>query len=583
MPLSVWPQSGYFPGLGQYQSSGWPIYSLPPAALVPYEITLIHIGDLHGHLIPRAHLRSDSIGLMRGGLARMFSRITEIRRRHPNGSLLINCGDTIQGSAEVLYTRGSAIVNVLRSFEIDAFAPGNWDYLYGPRRFRELFAEPNPLAPFTALASNLYYNGEPYAAAIGQRVLPPYKIKYINGLKIGILGFTTHFIPNVLPEYLGRGFGFTQGDAELAEFIPLLREQERVDLLVMISELGLARNVRLAENNPGIDVILSSDLHEETIEPVVTTTGTIIVEEGTDGTLVGELTLRIEQGRVVERRFKQHIIDSRIPEALEILTKVTQVRRSFISGPDFWPHVNPLNGTQLNMPIDTVVGYASIGLHRSNFSHEPMPAVVEGSSHDFITDTFRTMAHVDVGTINGFRYGTHVPPGPIRLEDIYHFIPFGPFIARGEVSGLQIKMQLENSTDSTLNPDITRQGGGWLMAWSGLTYDLDPYAPYGQRAQNIMILRFGTNTWEPLAPGALYTYASTYFSAEADLINRIPANNIQPLVGPDGVPMDATEVIVQYLKTNMANPQLNRIRLLNPLPPYRYRNPEVQPLWGARP
>ncbi len=582
IPLNNWPQLNYFPAAGYLQTYNWPVYTPLPGPVLPMQITLIHTGDIHGHLIPRAHIRSDGNGLMRGGLARMFTRISEIRLRHPS-SLLIVCGDTIQGSAEALYTQGKAIVDVLKQFKIDAFAPGNWDYLYGTDRFIELFAYPDPIAPWNALASNLYYDQDTYAGATGQRVLPPYKIKYVNGIKVGILGFTTHFMPGVLPETIGRGFRFTQGDAELAEFIPLLREIEKVDLLVMISELGLARNIRLAETHPGIDVILSSDLHEETREPVVTSTGTIIVEEGTDGTIVGELTLDMDRGRIVNFQFKQHVIDSTIPENWLIAARIAQIRAPFVSGPGFRQHINPINGISLKVPIDTVIGQTAIGLHRSNFSHEPIPAVVEGSSHDFITDAFRTIAQGDVGNIQGFRYGTHVPPGPIRLEDIYHFLPFGPLIAKGQVTGLQLKLLIENSTDSTLNPDVTLQGGGWLLAWSGLTYDLDPYSPVGQRAQNIMVMRWLTNTWEPLNPSLIYTFASTHFPVEPNLINKMPANNIQIVTGPDGIPLDATEVVMEYLKIDIANPVLNRIRLLKPLPPYRYNNPEVQPLWGAQP
>ena len=580
--IANWPQSTYYPMIWPpFQSSNWPVYSPPPAGLVN-EITLIHIGDIHGHLIPRAHLTSDGDGRMRGGLARMYTRIEEIRSRRPN-NLLVNCGDTIQGSAEALYTEGSAIINVLRSFNIDAFAPGNWDYLYGTKRFRELFGQTNPIAPWNALAANLYYNGEPYATAIGQRVLPPYKIKYMNGLKIGILGFTAERGPMVVYADVIKGFGFTRGESEVAEFVPFLREVEKVDLLVMISELGLANNIRLAEENPGIDVILSSDMHEITWEPVITSTGTIIVEEGTDGTLVGELTLAVENGRATLRSWHQHVVDSRLRDHWEIATRVEQVRSSFVSGSSFRPHVNPISGTLLKIPIDTVIGEAAIGLYRANYSQEPMPGVVEGSSHDFLTDTFRFMGQADVGSIRGFRYGTHIAPGPIRLEDIYHFIPIGPFIAKGEVTGQQIKLLIENNADGSLNPDVSQWRGGWLYGWSGLRYDLDPYAPAGQRAQNIMVNRWGTNLWEPLTLGAIYTHASYNFAREPYLINKIPAENIQVLLDATGNPLDATEVVAEYLKTHIANPELNRIRILQPLPPTRYRNPEVQPLWGCSP
>jgi 2',3'-cyclic-nucleotide 2'-phosphodiesterase (5'-nucleotidase family) len=99
-------------------------------------IKLIHIGDIHGHLIPRPNLRSDGSGQKEGGLARMYTEIKKIRNKN---TILINTGDTIQGSAEALYTRGQALVDVVNMFKIDAFAPGNWEFVYGTERFRETF------------------------------------------------------------------------------------------------------------------------------------------------------------------------------------------------------------------------------------------------------------------------------------------------------------------------------------------------------------------------------------------------------------------------------------------------------------
>src|SRR6185369_171837 len=104
------------------------------------EVTLIHMGDVHGHLMPRPSVRGETTAKTEGGLARMYTKIEEIRARHADKSLLFNTGDTIQGSAEALFTRGQALVDVLNHFRIDAFAPGNWDWVYGTDRTLELFA-----------------------------------------------------------------------------------------------------------------------------------------------------------------------------------------------------------------------------------------------------------------------------------------------------------------------------------------------------------------------------------------------------------------------------------------------------------
>lgn len=544
-------------------------------------LSLIHIGDIHGHLIPRPNLRSDSTGRPEGGLARMYTLIEELRAKHPN-HLLVNTGDTIQGSAEALYTQGQALVDVLNLFGIDAFAPGNWEYLYGTERFLQLFGGTNPGAPWTALAANLYYSGPPYADKVGQRVLPPYIVKTVGGLRVGIIGLTNDRGPTIVGSNVVEGFSFSTGDAELAELVPLIRSQENVDLLIAISERGLANNIRLSEAYPGIDVILSSDMHEETGQAVVSRAGTIIVEEGQDGTRLGELNLEVSNKSIVNWTWHMHVIDDRIREHPQIAAKVAEVRKTFVAGPDFTQHINPINQTTLKTPIDTVIGYADVGLHRANFAHEPMPAVIEGSSHNFLADVFREMSQADIGSIRGFRFGTQVAPGPIKLEDIYHFIPIGPFIAKGDVTGQQLKDHIELTTNNVLDPDIKNWGGGWLFSWSGLKYDLNPYQLQGNRCNNIQVQNRQTGAWEPLDLTATYSFAAYYYDSTPGKINKVPANNIQIVTDAAGNRLDGTEVVMEYLKTRNANPAPDRIRLLQALPPYRYGNPEIEPLHGAR-
>lgn len=552
-------------------------------------LTIIHTGDFHGHLVARANVRSDGDGRKEGGLARIFTVIQGIRAEEAN-TLLIHSGDTIQGSAETLYTRGQAMVDVLNQFDIDAFAPGNWDFVYGTERFLELFAPGAPLAPWNAIGANVRYSTlaqdptTPYPDRAGERVLPPYVIKQIGEVKVGILGLTTDRGPQIVGGSVTKGFVFLQNgtelDAEIAARVQELRNTENVDILIVASEMGLANNIRIAEAIAGIDIILSSDMHEETVEPVVTTTGTVIVEEGQDGTMIGKLKLKLKDRRIKKWDWTPIRIDDSIPEDSQIAALVTQVRSSFVTGTTFAPQVNPFNGSVLKRPIDTVVGYTAIPLHRSNFSDEPTAGVIEGSSHDFLTDAFRAVTGAQIGAIRGFRFGTHVVAGPITQEDLYHFVPIGPQIAIGTITGQALKNQIEVAASGSLNPDLSVWTGGWLAGFSGVTMDIDPFASTGNRASNILVE--GT----PLSLSADYTYASYWYTSDPTLINTLPADNVSVMSDTDGSPLDGTEVVVRYLQSapsNTVNPTLNRIHLLQPLPARSFDNKEVQPVRGAPP
>lgn len=532
--------------------------------------------------------------IWKGGSLASITVIKQIRDAHEDGTLLINTGDTLQGSAEALFTRGQALIDVLNLFGYDADAPGNWDYLYGTDRFIETFAGKNgapPLAPWSAVAANLYYDGAPYADKTGQRVLPPYVIRQVGTVKVGIIGFTTNRGLPVVGPKTTQGFKYTEGDAELAYFIDVLRNQEQVDLVVMTSELELANNKRLVEKYPGVDVVLSADMHERTIKPIIATTGTILVEEGQDGTMVGELNLEVENGKLKEWKWTPHIITDIIKEDKRIAKKVEEVRRPFLAE-TFVPGQTVTvagNTATLLRPADEVVGYTAVDLHRSNFSYEDMPAVVEGSSHDFIADAMRWAAGSDFATIRGFRYGTHVPAGsPITMEDLYHYMPIGAKVGRAyPVYGKNLKTQIENSTRGTFDPSPLNWTGGWLFGYSGVTFDLDVYQPFGSKGSNIKI------NGQPIDPNdtkaKAYSVAGYWFADAPNTINncsQCSGGGIDVLKDENGNALDVAEIVVRYLQllpSHTANPQLHRINLLKPLPAPLYGFDVIQPLQGTAP
>lgn len=380
----------------------------------------------------------------------MYTLIQGIEVENPRRTLLFKTGDTIQDSAEALDTEGQAIVDVLDHFGIDGFAPGNWDYVYGTDRFIELFGS----GRWGAVAMNVYYSDELYPERAGELVLPPYIMKNIDGIRVAILGISSERAINAMGAWRTEGLVFTGEGEELPHWIDVVRNQERADVVVLLSEYGLAKNIDLANRCPGIDVLLSADMHEETPEPIYSTNGTL--QPNDTG------AANRHRGRVY---------------------RPGSVPRQFLAG-----------------------GFA--GRHRRDVARLPGRCVSRSGR-------------------GGHRFDPRLPvwnsraPGSILIEDLYHYMPIGPQIAKITNTGQQLKNQMENAADGSFIDDVFIWTGGWFFGYSGVRADMDPYASKGSRFTNIEVMRWGSATWEPLDLAAGYTYAGYWFEQEPESVNDI--------------------------------------------------------------
>lgn len=417
-----------------------PLDEAPKRAKV---ITFIHTGDIHGNFIPRPNLRNgDGVDGMEGGLAKMATVIKGLRRQDPQ-SIHVNTGDDISTSVETVYTSGQAMVDVLDTFGIDAYAPGNWEWIFGKDRMVELFGD----GRWGILGANAYDEDT------GERIFPAYRTMMVKGEKIGLIGLTaTRGLPAV--PTANEGLIFTEGLEEIEQAIAEL-QAEGASVIVLLSEQGLAKNTLIADQFPEIDAVFSSDMHEETPDVALSElSGTPVSELGWGGTRMASMRLFVRAGEVVGHDYDWITITDQ-PEDPATAALVAEVRAPFLSGPDFVPHTHPIIGHVLDTPIDTVVGLVGMDTHRANFANGDFPgfppAVIEGTSHNLFTDAFRTQAGTDFAMIRGFRYGTYVPPGGITLDDIYTYLAAGAQIARGDVTGDEIRLWIERTINGVLN------------------------------------------------------------------------------------------------------------------------------------
>lgn len=498
-------------------------------------VTLIHLSDVHGHLAPHTDVFDGVVHSNSGGMAKLATKINEIRAQTPGANLLLTVGDTTQGSAETLFTRGNAIMPVLNALAIDAFTPGNWDFQYGPVVYRNRFAGENLAVPpavtastgpegvlkanFPTVAINVY-NDRPGTATHGQRVHPPYIIKQVNGLKVAVIGITSDNLP-AQSDVFNMSFKFTNGYTELPGIVTEVRKLG-ADVVVVLSELGLAKDIQIARETKGINVMLSAHTHEITKTAIIAReTGTIVVESGEDQWL-GRLDLVVSRGKVASHTWTPIQIDETVAEDATIKAIVDQRRASFLSGPAFTPHIFvpagwPANkGMVLNQPLDTVVGQTDTLLERHD--------VFEETANNFYADAIRWATGADLAITNGFRFDIPVAPGPVTLADLFYFFPITPAMAVAEYTGSQIVDRINRNLDAVFarNPYQVREG--YTLGVSRnvrVTVDLNnaPATPTSRRVSKVELLDSATNTWKPIVYDKVYKMGSCY--SHGDPLDRV--------------------------------------------------------------
>lgn len=406
-----------------------------------------------------------------GGFARIATLARRIRAESPGGSILVDCGDEIHGTGPAQWTEGRAIVPMLRALGVDILTPGNWEFGFGPDALRERVAEMG----FPVLAANVS------DAASGKPAFAPTAVREFNGICVGFVGITSPIVTERMPKRFGRGLRFEDPREVLAPHIQELRRNHDAELIVVVSHMGLAQDIALAQEVPGIDIVLSGHTHDRLWRPVVAGK-TILIQSGFSGSFLGRLDLDIRGGRIYD--FRHQLIE--VAESVE---------------PD--PEVAGVVDAQLapfRDRMNAVVGRIASPLHRMTVLETPMD--------NLITDSYLALTGVDAAFSHGWRYGAPVAAGPLTEGDLWQIIPTNPEVFTAELTGAQILAMLEKSFESVYAADPLRQKGGYPVRVSGLSAVVRINNPAGSRIEELEI------AGAPYDPGRVYRVAG---AGEQDL------------------------------------------------------------------
>lgn len=390
-----------------------------------------------------------------GGMAQMATLINAIRAERSKNTLLIDCGDTWQGSYSSLKTRGEDMVKVMNAMGVDLMT-AHWEFTYGANRVKELIKK----LKFPFLAANVTDT---------EWEEPVFKdIVYFErgGIKIGIIGQAFPYTPIANPRYMIPDWSFGIQEEKIRASIKKARAGG-AELIVLASHNGFDVDRKLASRVDGIDVILTGHTHDA-IPGVIKVRNTLLIATGSHGKFLGRLDLEVKNKKITKFNYKLIPI---LSEAIKPDPKITEIIKQVRA-----PYEKTLN---------TVLGKTNTHLYRrGNFN---------GTFDDVINQAIMEERDTQISLSPGFRWGATLLPGQnIRVEDVYSQTAITyPAVYRNEMTGKFLKEILEDVGDNLFNPDPYYQQGGDMVRVGGMGYQFDINEKIGKRVSDMTLLKTG--------------------------------------------------------------------------------------------
>jgi 2',3'-cyclic-nucleotide 2'-phosphodiesterase (5'-nucleotidase family) len=427
------------------------------------ELTIAQLNDSHGYVELHHELFWDAAGPVyrkAGGFARIAALLKQMRAERPGDVLVFDNGDTLHGTYSAVKTKGEGLVPLLNALKFDAMT-AHWEFAYGPAHLKKVAGR----LAYPLLAANVYETDR------AERSFEASRVYEAGGLRVGVVGIASNIVDKTMPAHFSEGVRFTLGVEEARESVRKLREEERVDLVVVLSHLGFPQDMKLAEEVRGVDVLLSGHTHNRLRQPA-RAGDALVIQSGSHGSFLGRLDLRVDGRRVVAARHRLITVEEGIEPDREMQAQVDALMRPYRD------------------ELSRVVGHTETGLNRNT--------LLESTMDNLLLRSLLEATGAQVAFSNGWRYGAPVPPGPVTVNDLYNMVPMNPPVMTVELTGEELREMLEENLERTLSRDPFGQMGGYLKRMLGLKLYAKAENPQGQRVQQVFV------GGEPLEPARKY-------------------------------------------------------------------------------
>jgi sulfur-oxidizing protein SoxB len=386
-----------------------------------------------------------------GGFAHLATLVRRLRETRP-GALLLDGGDTWQGSGTSLWTDAADMIEATKLLGVDVMTL-HWECTYGQDRV--LDAARNELAGrIEIVAQNIK------TADFGDPVFEPFAMREISGVPVAIVGQAFPYTPIANPRYMVADWTFGIQEENMQATVDAARAAG-ARAVVVLSHNGMDVDLKMASRVRGIDAILGGHTHDGVPVPMVVENPggrTIVTNAGSNGKFLAVLDLDVGAGGVRDFRYRLlPVFADLLPPDPAMAALVDRIRA---------PHLAKLG--------EVLATSEGLLYRRGNFN---------GSFDQLILDALMAEKDAEIAFSPGFRWGTSILPGePITMENLLDQTAITyPYTTLSRMTGEQIRLVLEDVADNLFNPDPYYQQGGDMVRVGGLSYRCDPTAPAGRR------------------------------------------------------------------------------------------------------
>jgi sulfur-oxidizing protein SoxB len=491
--------AGLRPGASDAQAAD-ALYELPPFG----KLSLLHMTDSHAQLLPvyfrepvgadfgakygiapgsapaHAFTHVDFAAAARrygkvGGYAHLATLVKRLRASRPH-ALLVDGGDTWQGSATALWTGGADMIGAQKLLGVELMT-AHWEFTYGAARVQRAVEE--ELGAIGFLAQNVK------TLDFEDPVFKPYALREMNGVKLAVIGQAFPYTPIANPRHMVAEWSFGIQEERLQKLVDEVRGKG-AQAVVLLSHNGLEVDQKLATRVRGIDAILGGHTHDGIPAPFVVGK-TLVTNAGSNGKFLGVLDLEVKGGAVSGYRYRLLPVFSNLLPADETMASyIERVRAPYRA--------------RLEERLAVTEGL----LYRRG--------TYNGTWDQLLLEALLAGKDAEIAFSPGFRWGSTLLPGDqITFEHLMGQTAVTyPQTTLNELTGEQIKAILEDVADNAFNPDPYRQQGGDMVRVGGMTYACDPRADIGKRISDMRLQgrpleagkRYKVAGWAPVAEGA---------------------------------------------------------------------------------